>query len=60
MRHSEKEAELIWEDLQVAVVESMEDADRPAAPGWQIFELDDLLEEVTPLITALTTHPGNS
>ena len=54
------EAELLWEDLKLAVVETMEDAEGPPAPGWTVLTRDALLEDIQPLLDALTDTAGVS
>jgi DEAD/DEAH box helicase domain-containing protein len=49
------EGELVWETEKVAVVESLDPAERPVAPDWRVFELADLLADIGPLIAALRT-----
>ena len=49
------EAELLWEDMQVAVTdrERSEDATGSAAESWKVFILEDLEGGVEPLLAAL-------
>lgn len=54
------EGELVWEDLEVAVAESLGDAERPVAADWSAFELDALLADIEPLVAALAHAPGDT
>jgi len=54
------EGELVWEDRRVAVVESLDGAERPVAPEWSVFELDALLSDVEPLVAALEQAAGET
>ena len=50
------EGELVWEASKVAVVDSLEDAERPVDPDWAVFERDMLLQDPEPLIAALAAR----
>jgi hypothetical protein len=53
------EGELVWEALGIAVVESEDNAERPLAEGWTVFEQADLLTDIEPLIVALGAAEGD-
>jgi hypothetical protein len=54
------EGELVWEELKIAVVASAEEAERPVATDWQVFELSRLKSDVSPLCTAVQAAGGNN
>jgi len=54
------EAELVWEDRKVAVVDQArrDEALRPVAAGWRVFVLEELQGAVQPVLDALEARGG--
>jgi len=52
------EGEFVWEDARVAVVERLDDAERPVAPGWTVFERAAAMADIEPVIAALNRSAG--
>jgi hypothetical protein len=47
-------AELLWMDLRVAVVEQLDGSERAIPADWTLFTLAELLNDITPLLSALS------